>query len=102
MRQFPKVNCSCGAPMGRPNWCDDPTARVYVFRVRLVGGDYDDGGAYWGGGYGVLPLYCARDSRSGEKVQVFMRAFNREDAIAQLRRDYPGLRVRNNQRRKSC
>jgi hypothetical protein len=94
-KQFSDVSSKYGAPMGRRSYCGEPTAKVHLFRVRLVGGDYDDGGAYWGG-YPSPPLYCARaldstDDCSGG-VQLFVRAKNRDDAKRQILEDYPDLR----------
>lgn len=87
MKQFPLVNCSRGAPMGRaeyylPNDPDNLPARsVSVFRVRLSG-DYDDGGAYWGCESHGIGLYCAR-SDNGE-YRRFVRAASRAKAISAL------------------
>jgi hypothetical protein len=54
--------------------------RIYLFRVRL-NGDYDDGGAYWGG-TPAKSLYCARTS-DGCTYRAFVRANSRKEA-AQL------------------
>lgn len=89
MKQFDDVSCSRGAPMGRSTIAEDPAAKVHLFRVRLVGGDYDDGGAYWGGPPSP-PLFCARDD-AGTFLQ-FSRASNRGVAKQQLQRRWPQLR----------
>lgn len=77
MSQFPKVNCSRGAPMGRGHvgnlGCGRRTVRL--FRVRLDSGGYDDGGAYWG--IGPPSVYCARNP-DGE--EMFTRARSRDEA----------------------
>ena len=63
MHQFPynvRVSSRYGAPMGRPD-VGDSTEEYLVIRHRRVpmhGGDYDGGGAYWGGGWHVDPLFC--------------------------------------------
>ena len=80
MKQFKKVSGRYGAPMGRDEYgiqenCLDKS--ISLFRVHLDG-DYDDGGAYWGGG--GLPLYCAR----GEDFQHFTRARSRWQAAKLL------------------
>lgn len=90
MKQFTSVGGRYGAPMGRGHYCTQPTARVHVFRVRLVDHDYDDGGAYWGGAPSH-PLYCVRDRRDDPDVQLFYRARTRADAIRQMRDEYPSL-----------
>lgn len=75
-KQFPEVDCSRGAPFGRRH---APTLNppVRCFRVRMVSGDYDDGGAYWGGG--GLPLWCIRDEDGNEQ---FYRASCRLGALS--------------------
>lgn len=76
-RQFEKVNCSRGAPMGRHRYGYAPDAggKIRLFRVRLDAGGYDDGGAYWGIGE---PLYCACDQ--GGEYREFTRAASRRAA----------------------
>ena len=92
MSQFPKVNCQYGAPMGRPSYCDNPDARVQLFRVKLSGdGCYDDGGAYWGAGDWKSQLYCARDKAG--TVRVFTRAQDRAAAWTKIQQDYPQLQL---------
>lgn len=86
MQQFESVNCSRGAPMGRSeygNACEVSDKRIHLFRVNLVDGDYDDGGAYWGGGRGTKPLYCARTG-DGCTYRAFVRANSRKEAIQLL------------------
>lgn len=79
------VNCQYGAPMGRPTITDNPEAKVRLFRVEFFSGDYDRGGAYWGGG---SPLYAA----IGDGFQAFCRADNRQKAKEKLLNDFPKLR----------
>jgi len=56
------VSSPRGAPMGRRS---DPevslVGKVHLRCVPFVDGDYDQGGAYWGGGCGTMPLFCAWD-----------------------------------------
>lgn len=81
MKQFDDVFCKYGAPMGRAEYgnIDDCSNKsIALFRVNLIDGDYDDGGAYWGG-YPSLPLYCARTDDN--TYRVFIRAKNRREAI---------------------
>ena len=55
------VDAKYGAPMGRQESpVEDFTGPVYLQKVPMVDGDYDEGGAYWGGG---TPLYCAWDEK---------------------------------------
>lgn len=74
------VNSKYGAPMGRKN--DKPeefVGSVYLQQVPMVDGDYDEGGAYWGGG--ATPLYCAWDK---EGHAHYLRAKSLSDAKNQL------------------
>lgn len=83
------LNCSRGAPMGRREYhahgMDDLTFELEW--VPLVDGDYDYGGAYWGS---PADLYCAVAELDGEELaRHFIRAEDREDAMAAIRNDYP-------------
>lgn len=80
------VSSKFGAPMGRRAIEDDTAAKVRLFRVTFIDGDYDMGGAYWGGGGG--PLYAA----IGDGFQAFRRAKSREEAKKKLLEKYPDLR----------
>ena len=97
-KQFDDVSCKYGAPMGRREYCDDDAARVHVFRVRMVDGDYDDGGAYWGG-YPSKPLYCVRDDNG--LVQLFIRGHTRYEVLQYLAEHHPDLRPMRGPHRKS-
>lgn len=85
-KQFEDVHAAYGAPMGRRDYVVVDEARVELFRVRFVDGDYDDGGAYWGGGD---PLFCAR----GEGVEYFIRADSWEEAKEKLLDEFPLMQV---------
>lgn len=72
--------------MGRRNDKIDPDA-PYVFhiqRIKMVDGDYDAGGAYWGGG--GQPLYCAwaPAGEDTDECRVFLRANTLDDAKADI------------------
>lgn len=86
-KQFEDVGARFGAPMGRRDYIDNDEAKVELFRVRFVDGDYDDGGAYWGNGGD--PLFCAR----GDEVELFIRAENWQQAKEFLLDDWPKLKV---------
>lgn len=90
------VNTSRGAPMGRPDYWQVPrkeAARFNLMEVRLNGGGYDRGGAYWGHG---VPLYVAYATLEtmGDVLEtiVHIRALSRERAKEILRKDYPNAR----------
>lgn len=73
-----KVAGQHGAPMGRRNCLpQNLQGRLHLRRVPMCDGDYDPGGAYWGGGRGTLPLWCAWDAH-GEAY--YLRAASREAA----------------------
>lgn len=73
--QLSKGYSSWGAQMGR----DDQivSGRCHLQRMPLDKGGYDSGGAYWGTGKGILPMYVCQDS---EGNQFFIRARHRTDA----------------------
>ena len=69
--------------MGRSTLIDDCSAfvRLHLYRMRLVDGDYDNGGAYWGGGNAVVGwMYHAYDVFPAPTTQLFVRARSREEA----------------------
>lgn len=80
------VHSKHGSPMGRPQYADNPSATVTLFRVRFVDGDYDAGGAYWGGG---SPLYAA----IGEDFRQFLRASSLAEAKRELLAEFPNLTI---------
>ena len=71
------VGCRYGSPMGRrSDPVEELTGKVRLRKVPFVDGDYDPGGAYWGGG-SAPPLYCAWDYDSHV---YYLRAPDREEA----------------------
>jgi hypothetical protein len=68
--------------MGRRSDLDTSTTATLTLRkVRLLG-DYDEGGAYWGGGKDSLGLWVATEPESGE--ECYVRAHDREHAMRQF------------------
>ena len=63
--------------------------KLYLRRVRLDQGGYDQGGAYWGCCYGSL-LYWAGDA--DETVSMFLRAPHRDAAKAKVALIWPAAR----------
>ena len=55
--------------------------KCHLRRVPMVGGDYDPGGAYWGSGRDVEPLWCvwAYDAE-GFEIVAYTRAGSRAGA----------------------
>lgn len=91
-RSVPLSNASSsrGAQMGRPsNYPHNPNSpvRLSLERLRLVDGDYDTGGAYWGGG--GEPMYRAVGEGG---VELFVRAKSRQQAKAAINARIPGAR----------
>lgn len=75
---------------------DDRTVpvRFSLERVRIVDGDYDHGGAYWGFGYGSAPIWRAiGDADHADMVaECFVRARSREEAKAAVVAKYPAAK----------
>ena len=82
-----------GAPMGRADWglieYRDRPMMMYVQRVRFVDGDYDLGGAYWGGPPS-LPLFCAWAEEFD--ARVFVRAKDRTEAKHKAKEYFPNAK----------
>lgn len=78
---FPPVGSSRGAPMGRPDILpESPPVSLHVKRATPTDGDYDQGGAYWGGLAG-RPLYAVWGyTEAGDLFALYIRARNRKDA----------------------
>jgi hypothetical protein len=79
-----------GAQMGRRNTLPaNPAAplKLRLVRLRLVDGDYDAGGAYWGFTAGTA-IYWAY----GDSAEVFVRAGSRADAKGQVLQKIPSAR----------
>jgi hypothetical protein len=75
--KLPKVNCSRGAPLGRPNILPIDTNRpikLHLQKLEWVG-DYDQGNCYWGNSAGTS-IYWANH----EEAELFVRASSRKMA----------------------
>lgn len=95
MKPFERnVSSKYGAPMGRrSDRLDGVVGKVHLQRVPFVSGDYDPGGAYWGGGPGTKPLFCAWGETETEQVEYYFRARDREEAKTMLLNEYPELKL---------
>lgn len=86
---LPDVSSRYGAPMGRPDNLPDnrhaPVA-LHLERLRMVDGDYDEGGAYWGGPGPAGAMYCAWNE---DGVRVYVRATDLEQAKSKVKRTLP-------------
>ena len=83
-----------GASMGRADTMpENPAApvRLSLVRLRWVDGDYDAGGAYWGGVAGTWIYRALGDADDGETVaELYVRASSRDDAKRQILARVPG------------
>jgi len=71
------VSAKYGAPMGRRSSnAEDFQGKAHLQRVPFVDGDYDQGGAYWGG---PATLWCAWDDHG---AVIYVRADDRDAAKA--------------------
>ena len=81
-----------GAPMGRLAWGliehRERPMMMYLQRVRFIDGDYDLGGAYWGGG--GEPLFCAW--AEDDEARVFVRTKNRTAAKLKIKEYFPNAK----------
>jgi hypothetical protein len=83
------VSCKYGAPMGRYSApITELSGKVHIRYVPFFSGDYDQGGAYWGGGRYTLPLFCAWDN---EGTTVYFRSCSRDTAKDQLSTKNPNI-----------
>lgn len=82
------VSCRYGSPMGRRNTVPEGTepVKVHLEKMALVDGDYDQGGAYWGGGGDPMWVAWAND------FEVFVRASNRHAAKRSVAQEYKNVR----------
>jgi len=83
-RPLSNVSCKYGAPMGRSNTIPTniKSAKLYLEKLKWVDGDYDQGGAYWGGGMGDT-IYRAYE----DDIEIFVRAKSRVEAKAVVKED---------------
>lgn len=75
-RKLPDVSSKYGAPMGRRNNIPndiETVGKLHLVKLKWVDGDYDQGGAYFGGGQGDN-IYWAYGETATEQVNVFVRA----------------------------
>ena len=81
-RQLSHACSMYGADMGRPNRIphDFSTAgKLHLVKLEWVDGDYDKGGAYWGGGSGDH-VYWSYGETATEQIEVFVRAKSHDEA----------------------
>ena len=93
LRDHP-VSCKYGAPLGDRGERGDPDYpyKFYLQRIRMVDGDYDLAGTYWGGGRGTMPLWGYMGEDDQLLVRGFVRATNRVSAKQRVLAEYPNAR----------
>ena len=73
-------NCNRGAPMGRASYLSnelsDQLTPLHLQKLIFVDGDYDKGGAYWGGGSNLGSMYCAFTPNMETMIFVFSKSRN--------------------------
>lgn len=84
----PPVAGHLGAPLGRRSSRpgEEPEGKLYLRRVRLNSGGYDNGGAYWGLG---APLWWCGD---GAAFDIYFRCRSRTAAKAYVLAMFPAAR----------
>jgi hypothetical protein len=70
-----RFNFTPASGMGRADYPVEPGSKLHLERV-VLRGDYDKGGAYWGGGRDAAKLWVAYD----DEGHVFVRAASRASA----------------------
>ena len=64
------------------------TPKVSLRRLRWVDHDYDQWGAYWGGGMGDF-IWWGQYEDADECKDIFVRAFSRDEAKDKVREEIP-------------
>ena len=80
------VSCKYGSPMGRytgGEFLDTDSGKIYLRRIKLDSGGYDNGGAYWGIGQ---PLWETLDQDGNGFI---FRESNRESAKKHILERFP-------------
>jgi hypothetical protein len=86
-RKLEQLSCKYGAQMGRKDNVPSDIitmGKLHLERLNFVDGDYDYGGAYWGGGTSEK-IYWAYGETSTAQIDIFVRAKDRSDAKEKVR-----------------
>jgi hypothetical protein len=110
-RKLSNASSSRGAQMGRRNIIPDGMlsrfAKLHLVRLKWVDGDYDQGGAYWGGSVRVpdprvktvrgvyMALTYIYWAYNDEGIEIFVRAIDRPAAKSKVRELLPNARFFN-------
>jgi hypothetical protein len=87
---LPKACSQYGASMGRSNVIAEPDEiiKFHIYRMRMVDGDYDIGGAYWGGGHEVPPMWHAYGDGPEQRNEMFVRGWTRDEVKLKVIEDF--------------
>lgn len=94
---LPNVSSKYGAPMGRRNVLpDDHTlpCKLQLDKLEWVDGDYDEGGAYWGGDSTTNIYWAYGTADDNTEVNVFVRASSRRLAKLKVLSELPNATIR--------
>jgi hypothetical protein len=96
LRQFKlsDVSSKYGASMGRRNELPldvSASLKLRLTRLKWVDGDYDQGGAYWGGGRGDW-IFCAWGEDDEKQIRIFVRATNCTKAEEEVKKILPNAK----------
>ena len=90
--KLPRVTGKYGAPMGRSSTVVDTDIPVkfYLYRMPMVDYNYDNGGAYWGGGDRIIGwMYHAYGDGPTFRNECFVRAASRAKAKEEVKELFP-------------
>lgn len=93
---LPDMSSKFGAPMGRQNTLpDDPTlpCQLQLDKLEWVDGDYDEGGAYWGGDSTTNIYWAYGTADDDTEVNVFVRASSRRLAKLKVLSKLPNATI---------
>lgn len=80
-----------GSQMGRRNFLPqdlNTPIKLEVQRLKWVDGDYDEGGAYWGGGNGDT-IFFFHGEDSEEQIELYVRAKSMKQATEKMKEILP-------------
>lgn len=79
--------------MGRRDSITEPNypVKFHLCQLRWVDGDYDQAGAYWGGGERNFIFHAWGDGAQ-EEQEMFTRSSNREEAKREILSVFPNAR----------
>jgi hypothetical protein len=90
--KYPKLPNACserGCSMGRDNGVHEPELWIKFRLYKMpMSGDYDSGGAYWGSGKDIPPMWHAYGDGAQFNNWCYVRARDRGAAKAEVRKHF--------------